>query len=159
MDKSPAAFRTISEVSEALDVPAHVLRFWEQKFPQIRPVKRGGGRRYYRPEDVALLVGIRELLYDDGLTIKGVQKVLRERGQRHVVARGAEAAGETLGFDFGEAEAAGAEAEAPVEAEEAEAAPEAEPAAAPAPGAEDAERIRAAISRLEALRDRLRGGT
>lgn len=85
-EKSADAFRTISEVAEFLDTPAHVLRFWESKFSQIKPMKRGGGRRYYRPEDVALLRGIRELLYDDGLTIKGVQKVLRERGQRHVAA-------------------------------------------------------------------------
>lgn len=82
--KSPKAFRTISEVSEALDVPAHVLRFWETRFSQVRPVKRGGGRRYYRPEDVGLLTGIRDLLYREGLTIKGVQKVLREKGVRHV---------------------------------------------------------------------------
>ena len=80
MDKSPEAFRTISEVAEALDVPPHVLRFWETRFAQVKPVKRGGGRRYYRPEDVRLLRGIRGLLYDDGMTIKGVQKILRERG-------------------------------------------------------------------------------
>lgn len=83
-EKAAEAFRTISEVAELLDTPAHVLRFWESKFSQLKPMKRGGGRRYYRPEDVALLRGIRELLYEDGLTIKGVQKVLRERGQRHV---------------------------------------------------------------------------
>lgn len=76
--KSEAAFRTISEVAEELDVPQHVLRFWETKFNQIRPMKRGGGRRYYRPEDVALLRRIRGLLYEDGFTIKGVQKLLRE---------------------------------------------------------------------------------
>ena len=83
-EKSDRAFKTISEVAEVLDTPAHVLRFWESKFSQIKPMKRGGGRRYYRPEDVRLLRGIRELLYVDGLTIKGVQKVLRERGQKHV---------------------------------------------------------------------------
>jgi DNA-binding transcriptional MerR regulator len=76
--KSEAAFRTISEVSEDLDVPQHVLRFWESKFPQIKPLKRGGGRRYYRPEDVQLLRRIRDLLYKDGYTIRGVQKLLRE---------------------------------------------------------------------------------
>src|SRR6266852_2526874 len=75
--KSAAAFRTISEVATDLDVPPHVLRFWESKFPQIKPLKRGGGRRYYRPEDVELLRRIRTLLYRDGYTIKGVQKLLR----------------------------------------------------------------------------------
>ena len=76
--KSAAAFRTISEVSEELDVPQHVLRFWEGKFSQVRPLKRGGGRRYYRPEDIDLLRRIRDLLYSDGYTIKGVQRLLRE---------------------------------------------------------------------------------
>ncbi len=76
--KSAAAFRTISEVAGALDVQQHVLRFWETKFNQVRPLKRGGGRRYYRPEDVLLLKRIRGLLYDDGYTIKGVQRLLRE---------------------------------------------------------------------------------
>ena len=76
--KSPSAFRTISEVAEDLDLPAHVLRFWETKFPQVHPLKRGGGRRYYRPEDVQLLRHIRSLLYDEGYTIKGVQKLMRE---------------------------------------------------------------------------------
>jgi DNA-binding transcriptional MerR regulator len=80
--KSPAAFRTIAEVAEELDLPAHVLRFWESKFPQVRPLKRRGGRRYYRPEDVDLLRRIRRLLYSDGYTIKGVQKLLREGGHR-----------------------------------------------------------------------------
>jgi DNA-binding transcriptional MerR regulator len=80
--KSDAAFRTISEVADELNVPQHVLRFWETKFNQIRPLKRGGGRRYYRPEDVSLLKRIRTLLYTDGLTIKGVQKLLRETGVR-----------------------------------------------------------------------------
>ena len=76
--KSPTAFRTISEVSEDLEIPPHVLRFWETKFPQIKPLKRGGGRRYYRPEDVSLLKKIRELLYSDGYTIKGVQRLLKD---------------------------------------------------------------------------------
>ncbi len=92
--KSPDAFRTISEVSDELNVPQHVLRFWESKFSQIRPLKRGGRRRYYRPEDVMLLRGIRRLLYEDGYTIKGVQKVLKERGVR-AVADGAREAGDT----------------------------------------------------------------
>ncbi len=76
--KSPGAFRTISEVSNDLEVPPHVLRVWETKFSQIRPLKRGGGRRYYRPEDVSLLRQIRQLLYSDGYTIKGVQRLLKE---------------------------------------------------------------------------------
>ena len=80
--KSPDAFRTIGEVAEALGVPQHVLRFWETKFPQIQPLKRGGGRRYYRPDDVALLRHIRHLLHDEGYTVKGVQKLLRDRGAR-----------------------------------------------------------------------------
>jgi len=88
--KSAEAFRTISEVAIELDVPQHVLRFWESRFAQIKPVKRAGGRRYYRPDDVDLLKGIRALLYSDGFTIKGVQKVLKERGPRYVadVGRG-----------------------------------------------------------------------
>ena len=85
MDKAPEAFRTISEVADELDVPKHVLRFWEAKFAQLKPMKRGGGRRYYRPEDVALLRGIRVLLYNDGYTIRGVQKLLREQGPRFVM--------------------------------------------------------------------------
>src|SRR5579863_10348537 len=87
-NKSAEAFRTISEVAIELDVPQHVLRFWESRFVQIKPVKRAGGRRYYRPDDVDLLKGIRALLYSDGLTIRGVQKVLKERGLRHVADLG-----------------------------------------------------------------------
>ena len=86
--KSPDAFRTISEVAQELDVPQHVLRFWESRFAQIKPVKRAGGRRYYRPEDVDLLRGIRALLYSEGLTIRGVQKVLKDRGARPVALMG-----------------------------------------------------------------------
>lgn len=86
MEKSADAFRTISEVSELLQTPAHVLRFWESRFAQVKPVKRAGGRRYYRPSDLALLGGIKRLLHDDGMTIRGVQKVLREQGVRHVAA-------------------------------------------------------------------------
>jgi DNA-binding transcriptional MerR regulator len=82
MDKSPDAFRTISEVAEDLDLPQHVLRFWETRFTQIKPMKRGGGRRYYRPQDVDLIKGIRHMLYDQGYTIKGVQKLLRENGNQ-----------------------------------------------------------------------------
>ena len=86
MDKSPDAFRTISEVADFLETPAHVLRFWESRFPQIKPVKRAGGRRYDRPADVALLAGIRQLLHQDGMTIRGVQKILRDQGVRHVIS-------------------------------------------------------------------------
>ncbi len=86
MTKSADAFRTISEVAELLDTPAHVLRFWESRFPQVKPVKRAGGRRYYRPADVALLGGIKALLHEDGLTIRGVQKLLKDLGPRHVAA-------------------------------------------------------------------------
>jgi len=88
MDKSPDAFRTISEVAEDLDLPQHVLRFWETRFSQIKPLKRGGGRRYYRPQDVDLIRGIRFMLYEQGYTIKGVQKILRENGPQFVVALG-----------------------------------------------------------------------
>ena len=94
MEKSRDAFRTISEVSEALGTQPHVLRFWESKFSQVKPVKRAGGRRYYRPNDVDLLAGIKKLLHDDGITIKGVQKILRERGVKYVtglMSAGAEA--------------------------------------------------------------------
>lgn len=180
MDKSPSAFRTISEVSEALEVPAHVLRFWEQKFTQIKPVKRGGGRRYYRPEDLALLTGIRELLYEDGLTIKGVQKVLRERGARHVMGRGgAEVGGEagseapardpragpdgdagdeaTAGPDVGSGAGAGTAPAAGDLAGDSRGDSGGDPGgAAPSAGPDDAARIRTAIDRLEALRRRLR---
>lgn len=85
MDKGPDAFRTISEVADDLDLPQHVLRFWETRFTQIKPMKRGGGRRYYRPDDVDLLRGIRHLLYGEGYTIKGVQRILRDSGVRHVM--------------------------------------------------------------------------
>ena len=92
MEKSPDAFRTISEVADHLETPAHVLRFWESRFPQIKPVKRAGGRRYYRPSDVALLAGIKRLLHDEGMTIRGVQKMLREQGVRQVAAFGSDTA-------------------------------------------------------------------
>ena len=98
--KAPTAFRTISEVAEDLQIPQHVLRFWETKFPQLKPLKRGGGRRYYRPEDIALLRRIGDLLYTQGYTIKGVQRLLRESGLE--------------GPEAGEAEAAELEAEPPV---------------------------------------------
>lgn len=114
MDKSPDAFRTISEVGEDLDLPQHVLRFWETRFAQIKPLKRGGGRRYYRPHDVELLKGIRHLLYDQGYTIKGVQRLLKDNGSNFVIALGA--------GDLAAAEAIKQQRH-----------PEAEPEAAPAP--------------------------
>ena len=86
MEKSRDAFRTISEVAEWLDTPAHVLRFWESRFAQVKPVKRAGGRRYYRPADMQLLGGIKKLLHEDGMTIRGVQKLLREEGVKHVAS-------------------------------------------------------------------------
>jgi DNA-binding transcriptional MerR regulator len=86
MDKSSEAFRTITEVAETLDLPQHVLRFWETRFTQIKPLKRAGGRRYYRPEDVQLITSIRRLLYDEGFTIRGVQRLLREKGAKAITA-------------------------------------------------------------------------
>ena len=86
MDKSPEAFRTISEAAEDLGLPQHVLRFWETRFPQIKPLKRGGGRRYYRPDDVELLRAVKHLLYGEGYTIKGVQRLFKEQGARAVVS-------------------------------------------------------------------------
>jgi DNA-binding transcriptional MerR regulator len=132
VEKSPEAFRTISEVAADLDVPAHVLRFWESKFAQVNPIKRGGGRRYYRPEDVKLLSGIRHLLYEDKLTIKGVQKVLKEKGVRHVVR---------LGGDEDVSEGM----------------PEA-PATADGGATARVENIRRIVRNLEALRDRMDRG-
>src|ERR1700688_1253307 len=86
MDKSPDAFRTISEAAEDLNLPQHVLRFWETRFPQIKPLKRGGGRRYYRPDDVELLRAVKQLLYGEGYTIKGVQRLFKEQGARAVAS-------------------------------------------------------------------------
>jgi DNA-binding transcriptional MerR regulator len=88
VEKAPDAFRTISEVADDLDVPQHVLRFWESRFREIKPMKRGGGRRYYRPDDVALLRGIRHLLYGEGYTIRGVQRIIREQGVKGVQSAG-----------------------------------------------------------------------
>jgi DNA-binding transcriptional MerR regulator len=96
VDKGPEAFRTISEVAEDLDLPQHVLRFWETRFNQIKPLKRGGGRRYYRPDDVDLLCGIRLLLYGEGYTIKGVQRLLKEKGVGFVVEVGRAGSVETV---------------------------------------------------------------
>jgi DNA-binding transcriptional MerR regulator len=124
MDKSPDAFRTISEVAEHLDTPAHVLRFWESRFSQIRPVKRAGGRRYYRPSDVALLAGIKRLLHDEGLTIRGVQRILRDQGTRHVAGL---VPGDAVAEDAGPATAYGPEAGVAMPDEAAPAEPAAEP--------------------------------
>jgi len=134
--KSPDAFRTISEVSKELDVPQHVLRFWETKFTQIKPLKRAGGRRYYRPDDVELLRRIQALLYTDGYTIKGVQKMLRENGVKSLLTEGRD----------DDAEAPAAAPEKP-----------AQPAAAPAKSLSPAERreIVETIAALEKIRDLL----
>ena len=123
MDKAPDAFRTISEVAEDLDIPQHVLRFWETRFAQIKPMKRSGGRRYYRPDDVDLLKGIRRLLYGEGYTIRGVQRILKEHGIKSVqsladssnaVSFGAieEAIGQSLMEDDKEADRLGVAGEA-----------------------------------------------
>ncbi|MEL6476191.1 MAG: MerR family transcriptional regulator [Pseudomonadota bacterium] len=142
--KSPDAFRTISEVASELDLPQHVLRFWETRFNQIKPLKRGGGRRLYRPDHVALLRGIRALLYDDGMTIKGVQKVLREKGIKTVIARGEAGASLDLATP-GDTAARLAALKDRVGSEAAVAAPI------------DSERVQASITRLEALLERLEG--
>ncbi len=107
MNKAPDAFRTISEVADDLDIPQHVLRFWESRFSQIRPMKRGGGRRYYRPDDIDLLRGIRHLLYGEGYTIRGVQRILREQGPRYVQAIWAERATQTDDSSEKESDASG----------------------------------------------------
>ena len=112
-DKSVDAFRTISEVADDLDLPQHVLRFWETRFPQIKPMKRGGGRRYYRPDDVELLRGIRYLLYVKGFTIKGVQRILKENGHRFVVAIGSGDTGALEHIQAGRSAASSGQAEAP----------------------------------------------
>ena len=123
MDKAPDAFRTISEVAEELDIPQHVLRFWETRFAQIKPMKRSGGRRYYRPDDVDLLKGIRRLLYGEGYTIRGVQRILKEHGIKSVQGLADQTSAVTFGAveeaiglslqepDEGETLAAGVDAE------------------------------------------------
>jgi len=112
--KAPDAFRTISEVAEDLDLPQHVLRFWETRFAQIKPMKRGGGRRYYRPEDVDLLRGIRLLLYGEGFTIRGVQRLLKEKGVGFVVEVGQTGSVQTVTAPEFDAEVEGSEEEAVV---------------------------------------------
>jgi DNA-binding transcriptional MerR regulator len=143
MAKSRDAFRTISEVADWLGIQAHVLRFWESKFSQIRPVKRAGGRRYYRPADMLLIGGIKKLLHDDGLTIKGVQKVLREQGVAHVSSFSPPLDEEAAATITAEAPAPSAEPEAPVTPD---AAPPAPPPAA-APEVEEPKVIQLAESR------------
>jgi DNA-binding transcriptional MerR regulator len=163
MDKSPDAFRTISEVAEELDLPQHVLRFWETRFSSIRPLKRGGGRRYYRPDDVELLKGIRHLLYGQGYTIKGVQRILKEDGLRFVqaIGRGEQSVGAGPRGDPGEGDEdiAGAETwtGVPGEAEPAHSVELASAVGASAAvvggrplalGQDDIERLRAALDEL-----------
>jgi DNA-binding transcriptional MerR regulator len=114
LDKAPDAFRTISEVADELDIPQHVLRFWETRFAQIKPMKRSGGRRYYRPDDVDLLKGIRRLLYGEGYTIRGVQRILKEHGIKSVQG----IADQTAAVSFGAVEdAIGQSMQEPEEAE------------------------------------------
>jgi DNA-binding transcriptional MerR regulator len=135
MEKSPEAFRTISEVAEDMDLPQHVLRFWETRFPQIKPLKRGGGRRYYRPDDVDLLHAIKGLLYGEGYTIKGVQKLLREQGAPGLVRNAAREASEPAtaapALRTGKARAADEELRAKPEAGETPATPTLDPRPAP----------------------------
>jgi DNA-binding transcriptional MerR regulator len=142
VEKSADAFRTISEVADELEVPQHVLRFWETKFAQIRPLKRGGGRRYYRPEDIDLLRAIRGLLYDKGYTIKGVQKLIREGGLKL-------ADGEVVPDLSGGAE--GDEGTGSTEATAADL-----PLFRPTMSAEQVKDVKSAIGELTDLRDRLR---
>ena len=149
--KSPDAFRTISEVSADLDLPQHVLRFWETRFTQVKPMKRGGGRRLYRPDHVALLRGIKALLYDDGLTIKGVQKMLREKGAKTVIARGkADAA-----LSLERVEPAVEDGMLPLELPENAAAKLADLKTRLSPSGDDREKISRSIDRLESLLEQL----
>ena len=144
--KSASAFRTISEVADELEVPQHVLRFWESKFIQVKPMKRGGGRRYYRPEDIDLLRSIRELLYTDGYTIKGVQKLLREGGVKALTER--------------QDSAPPAAEPTPIDRTEAIVATHPGPAPAAAPDASEAAALKAALvevlDELERIKRRLR---
>ncbi|MEM1346034.1 MAG: MerR family transcriptional regulator [Pseudomonadota bacterium] len=146
--KSRQAFRTISEVSAELNLPQHVLRFWESRFSQVRPMKRGGGRRLYRPDHIALLRGIRALLYDDGLSIKAVQQYFRDHGIKTVVARGAR---DAATHERAAHEVAGdihARLAALAERLSARAGPLPAPAPAPSPDAASA-RLAGSIQRLE----------
>jgi DNA-binding transcriptional MerR regulator len=177
LDKAPDAFRTISEVADDLDIPQHVLRFWETRFAQIKPMKRSGGRRYYRPDDVDLLRGIRRLLYGEGYTIRGVQRILKEQGVKAVqglvdgsaalpafgvsgdeaMRGGAEADDEEVVVDAGDDED---EADAPVASQAGLSAPSAMPAkkAASADARKlDTARLEAALQDLIACRQLLDG--
>ncbi len=138
MAKSPNAFRTISEAADEIGVPQHVLRFWESKFTFVQPLKRAGGRRFYRPQDIAVLQGIRHLLHDQGLTLKGVQKLHKTQGIRKLASYG----DPDTSFEF-EADEAATESVS------------AAPAAAPATPAIDTAALRAVLTRIEAAKGRL----
>jgi len=168
VDKAPDAFRTISEVAEEINVPQHVLRFWESRFTQIKPMKRGGGRRYYRPDDVDLLRGVRHLLYGEGYTIRGVQRILREEGVSFVqsVWRAGSAPpppAEDKEADRADARAAAERGEAPnffgllrgEEADRSEALRRGEPAIVPAAAAAGAGILDARRHRLQSALDDL----
>ena len=151
MAKAAEAFRTISEVAETLDVPKHVLRFWEMRFSHVRPMKRGGGRRYYRPTDIDLLQGIKQLLYFEGYTVKGVQKILRDQGVESVKRRG-------KGLTDTVAERLDASVAAPAPKRKASLTKSARPGPARAPEPRLAERRRLMlrlVDELEACRTRL----
>ncbi len=156
--KSAAAYRTISEVSEELDVPQHVLRFWETKFNQVRPLKRGGGRRYYRPEDVGLLRQIQKLLYQDGYTIKGVQRLLREGRSDHAASALPTAgmlADDAGGLDDEAGVMAYREGTAPALARPSTDAPPEAPGAGPSLSPELRAELRELLTELRRLRQRL----
>lgn len=136
MNKGPNAFRTISEAADEIGVPQHVLRFWETKFSFIRPMKRAGGRRFYRPQDIVVLKGVKTLLYDQGYKIEGVQKLHREQGLKHVVAAADPEAAEALN---------GHAMDEPIEHERAE----------PAMAGDKLERLRRALHELEAAKAKL----
>ncbi len=144
MAKGPEAFRTISEAADELGVPQHVLRFWETKFSFIRPMKRAGGRRFYRPQDLTVLRGVRALLHDDGYTIKGVQRLHKEQGIRRLLAAGQGGEGAAPEVDEGQFDEGMIDQAAGV-------APEAGP-----PHAEVEQRLREALEALEAAKARLK---
>jgi DNA-binding transcriptional MerR regulator len=175
VDKAPDAFRTISEVADELDIPQHVLRFWESRFPQIKPMKRAGGRRYYRPEDVDLLRGIKHLLYAEGYTIRGAQGILRDKGQKFVQsvwqpgAAGADAETADAELESAEVEGGAPEegrrslfgllkapsaraAQEPAEEEEASDSPPPQPAAAAQLSRENVRRLQSALHELRECR-------